>query len=180
MNPAVAFCTHTWSPWHQWWCPPILQLSWSSLEVQTTTVLRIESNSVQPTSFALHSIKQNLKLYQTMYELYHSITILKNTVLSVHVSLPKIQKMAYFYSGKFMAYTAEPQTSNAPPCQSAPVSPLYKWTGFSGLAFSRPKNDKFGLFYIGWPGHFLEFIKYLAFFKVYRSFYSKIKPFFLF
>ena len=30
-------------------------------------------------------------------------------------------------------------------------------------------NDKFGLFYIGWSGHFLEFIKYLAFFKVYRS-----------
>ena len=42
------------------------------------------------------------------------------------------------------------------------------------------KNDKFGLFYIGWPGHFLEFIKYLAFFKVYRRFNSKIKTFFLF
>ena len=53
-------------------------------------------------------------------------------------------------------------------------------SGLLGLAFSRPKNDKFGLFYIGWPGHFLEFIKYLAFFKVYRSFYSKVKPFFLF
>ena len=53
-------------------------------------------------------------------------------------------------------------------------------TGLPGLAFSRPKNDKFGLFYIGWPGHFLEFIKYLAFFKVYRRFYSEIKTFFLF
>ena len=35
-------------------------------------------------------------------------------------------------------------------------------------------------FFIGWPGHSLEFIKYLAFFKVYRRFYSKIKPFFFF
>ena len=52
--------------------------------------------------------------------------------------------------------------------------------GLPGLAFSRPKSDEFGLFYIGWPGHFLEFIKYLAFFKVYRRFYSKIKTFFLF
>ena len=52
--------------------------------------------------------------------------------------------------------------------------------GLPGLAFSRPKNDKFDLFYIDWPGHFLEFIKYLAFLKVYRRFYNKIKPFFLF
>ena len=49
--------------------------------------------------------------------------------------------------------------------------------GLPGLAFSRPKNYKFGLFYIGWPGQFLEFIKYLAFFNVYRS---NIKTFFLF
>ena len=54
------------------------------------------------------------------------------------------------------------------------------YIGLPGLAFSGPKNDKFGLFYIGWPGRFLEFIKYLAFFKVYIRFYFKIKTFFLF
>ena len=53
-------------------------------------------------------------------------------------------------------------------------------SGLPGLAFSRPKYDKFGLFYIGWPGHLIEFIKYLAFFKVYRRFCSKIKTFFIF
>ena len=42
------------------------------------------------------------------------------------------------------------------------------------------KNDKFGLFYIDWPRNFFEFIKYLTFFKVYRSLYSKIRTFFRF
>ena len=46
--------------------------------------------------------------------------------------------------------------------------------------FRGQKMTNLAFFYIGWPGHFLEFIKYLAFLKVYRRFYSKIKTFFLF
>ena len=43
--------------------------------------------------------------------------------------------------------------------------------------FRGQKMTNLVFFYIGWLGHFLEFIKYLAFFKVYRRFYSKIKTF---
>ena len=43
--------------------------------------------------------------------------------------------------------------------------------------FEAKKWQIWPFFYIGWPGHFLEFIKYLAFLKVYRRFYSKIKTF---
>ena len=46
--------------------------------------------------------------------------------------------------------------------------------------FRGQKMTNLALFYIYWPGHFLEFIKYLAFLKVYRRFYIKIKTVFLF
>ena len=48
--------------------------------------------------------------------------------------------------------------------------------GLPGLT----KNDKFGLFCIDWPRNFTKFIKHLAFKKIYRSLYSKIKTFSVF
>ena len=73
-----------------------------------------------------------------------------------------------------------PKVSIPPPPTRTHTALPPSLPGLPGLAFSGPKNDKFGFFYIGWPGHFFEFIKYLAFFKVYRRCYSKIKTFFLF
>ena len=49
--------------------------------------------------------------------------------------------------------------------------------GLPGLAFSRPKNDKFGLFYIGWPGHSLYLLSIWPFLKSIEDSIVKSKHF---
>ena len=70
-----------------------------------------------------------------------------------------------------------PPTLPAPALARCSASRLCS-PGLPGLAFSRPKNDKFGLFCIDWPRiFFIYLLSIWPFFKVYRSLYSKIKTF---